>query len=415
MDDPGSRALSYGQRAIDEPSARVTEDRVTGSRSLALARSDDGGFAETAGGSGATTSVRLPSPWPPRLDAKLAEVGAHDPLRAGIEIVASLSRFKGMAFSVADFTSSGTRAYASSHDKEQRFIASTAKLAILFAVFQLRKALREAAVLVTDAKVTQDTQLFQAVMRQWGPKIGRYFHGSKGSDDSLPSLSQIFKGTQRGSGGWEIAFADTPRGGTGRAFTDRLMFAIRYSDDEEAGSCIRDLGFPYIHGCMAEAGIWKRGRGLWVALDYAGHLWWPETANEVGSAQACTARSLVELMTLLEFDELVPGSRAEMRDLLAGVRPGTSFASAISYVKGGIEQALSHAEFATLDVRSKVGFTGANTHCDAAIVSHDSKAGNVRYAVAVLNAVDANTAQAAARDVDVVLIASHLPQPPASP
>src|SRR3989442_14343222 len=105
MDDPGSRALAYGQRAVDDPVARVTEDRVTGNGSLALARADDLGGDETARGGGtgsAATSAQLPSPWPLRLDAKLTEVSAPHPLRAAVDVVAGTSRFKGMTFALAD-------------------------------------------------------------------------------------------------------------------------------------------------------------------------------------------------------------------------------------------------------------------------------------------------------------------------
>jgi hypothetical protein len=405
MDDPGSRALAYGQRAVDDPRARVTEDRVTGN-ALALARDDDAGDQTPGGGGSGATSVSLPSPWPPTLDAKLTDVSAPHPLRAAMDVVSGNAHFKGMTFALADLSTAGTRSYAGSHDNEQRFIASTGKLAILFAAFQLRKAMREAGALVTDKAVKKDTQLFDAVMRQWRAKIGRYFHGTKGSNDSLPSLAEIFVGTPRAAGGWGVDFASTPRGGTGRAFTDRLKQAVMNSDDDDAGSCIRDLGFPYVNGCLAEAGIRKRGKGLWVALDYAGQFWWPETFNEVGSPQAATARSLVDLMTLLEFDELVPGSRSEMIDLLSGARAGSPV-GVISYITIGLRKYLPTAARATLDVRAKVGYTVANTHTDTAIVKHAAKPVDVRYTVAILNAVDADMAEDAARALDSALVASH--------
>lgn len=411
LDDPGSRAVGYGQRAVDDPAARATADRVTGRDVLALARGDDAGEETPSGGGSAATSAKLPSPFPPRLAAKLTEVSVPHPLRAAVDVVAGTPRFKGMTFALADLSTNGVRNYAGSHDNEQRFIASTGKLAILFAAFQLRKAMREAAALVTDKAVKKDTQLFDAIMRQWRAKVARYFHGTKDSNDSLPSLAEIFSATPGAAGGWDVAFADVPRGGTGRAFTDRLRMAVLNSDDDDAGSCIRNLGFPYIHGCLAEAGIWKRGKGLWIALDYAGQLWWPDTLKERGSPQAATARSLAELMTLLEFDELVPGSRADMIDLLSGHRGGHSV-GVISYITSGVWGALASAEKGTLDTRCKVGYTGANTHSDAGIVKHASKAGDVRYAVAILGGADEKTAIEAARVLDLALVASRLPPPP---
>jgi hypothetical protein len=412
LEDPGSRALAYGQRAIDDPAARVTEDRVTGNGSLAIARADDPGGDETAGGGSATTTATLPSPFSSRLDAKLTEVTAPHPLRTAVDAAAGTKSFKGMAFALADFSTSGVRSYAGSHDNEQRFIASTGKLAILFAAFQLRKAMREAAALITDRAVKKDTHLFDAITRKWSATIRRYFHGS-GGNDSLPSLAQIFAATPRNAGGWDIAFSDTPRGGTGAAFTDRLREAVMDSRDDKAASCIRDLGFPYIHGCLAEAGLWERGKGLWIALDYHGGLWWPDTAKDVGSAQAATARTLVELMTLLEFDELVPGSRGEMRDLLSGARAGQHIGARSYVTKALTGQKLTDGERSTIETRTKVGFTvRANTHCDAGIAQRFSIAGKLRYAVAILNAVNEDVATQAARAIDIALLASHVPPPP---
>jgi hypothetical protein len=353
-------------------------------------------------------SGTIASPWPARLDAKLTEVAKPHPLRAAVDIVAETSRFKGMTFALADLSTSGTRAYAGAHDKEQRFIASTGKLAILFAAFQLRKSMREAAATITDKRVANATQLFAAVTGAWCPRIQRYFHGTRDKKNAPPSLAQIFNATQRSAGGWDIDFADTPRGGEERAFADRLKSAVMNSNDDDAGSCIRDLGFPYIHGCLAEAGLWQKGKGLWIALDYAGGLWWQDALDDAGSTQAATARTLVEMLTLLEFDELVPGSRTEMLDLLSGARGGVTF-GVISYIQRGVTSHLSNAEKKTLDVRAKVGYTGKNTHGDAAIVRHSSQAGDLRYVVAILNGLDGATAEEAARALDIALTTAHQP------
>src|ERR1044072_6001344 len=131
MDDPGSRALEYGQRAATTPADQGTHDRVTreGVLNFAVANADE---TETAGAGGGTAAT-LPLPWPQKLEAKWTVVGANHPLQAAVDIVAGVKKYKGMAFAVADLTSSGTGLYAGSHDKEQRFIASTGKLAIRFA------------------------------------------------------------------------------------------------------------------------------------------------------------------------------------------------------------------------------------------------------------------------------------------
>lgn len=406
-EDPGSRALAYGPRAVNDPAGRVTEDRVTGKAPLALTRDDSGGD-EVGGGSGAKSSVTLPSPFPPKLDAKLKPVAASHLLQKGVDGVAATKALKSMYFAVADLSDPSNILYASSRGTTQAFIASTAKLAIFFAAFQLRKVVREAADLLGDTVGKKDVPLFDEMIRQWRKPIGRYFHGTKTSRDSLPVLTQIFEATFVGPG-WKIDFATTARGGTGRPFKTRLLKAIAESEDNDAATCTRDLGFPYIHGCLVEAGFRTSSRGLWLALDYGGQYWWPETGKEVGSAQAGTARSLVEMLTLLEFDQLVPGSRADMLTFMAGGAP----IGASSYVDEGVSKALSAADKGTLDFRSKVGYTdAAESHCDAAIVKHASPAGAMRYTVALLRGFNEPAAVEAARLLDIAVVASHAPPPP---
>lgn len=404
----GAAVVAYGPRVAATTATRVTEDRVTKSDPLALTRDDDT-RDETGGGGGRPIAVTLPSPFPATLNAKLTPVAQPHMLRAAVDVVSSLSPFKGMAFALVDLSTSGVRNYAGSHDTEQRFIASTAKLAILFAAFQLRKAMREAGALVTDKKVTKDTELFDTILRQWRPKIAKYFRGGA-PNDAYPSLAQIFAATQRSTGGWDVDFATTPRGGTGRAFTVRLENAVLNSDDNDAGTCILDLGFPYIHGAISEAGLWSRGKGLRVSLNYAGTFWDPAKKFDE-TPQASTARALAEFMTLLEMDELVPGTRDEMRAIMSGVR-NAKYVGVISYLATGVVKATTKAQHATLDVVAKVGYTGDDSHCDAGVVRHESQAGDVRYAVVILNAHTDAVAIEAFRALDVALVASRLPPPP---
>ena len=343
----------------------------------------------------------LPSPWPPRLDAQLVTIDKKDPLQRAVTLVGGTARFKGMAFAIADLSRGGQRKYVGSRDNEQRFVASTGKLAILFAAFQLRKVLREAALLLTDPSVKTQSQLFAAIMRQWRGKIGRYFHGTKDSRDKLPSLERIFKGTARSDGGWDVDFSDKVPAGAQSTFVENLRSAVLWSVDDNAARCVRDLGFPYIHGCAAEAGLWKDGRGLWLALDYGGQFWWPDTFNEVGTPQAATAGSLVQFMTLLDTDELVPGSGTEMCDMLSGARSGSS-QGALSHITDGLLR-LPKEELKTLQTRAKVGYTGENTHTDVAIVKRRSASAELRYVVAVIGALDGTTAEDAAFVLDSVI------------
>ena len=410
MDDPGSRALEYGQRAADDPATRVTQDRVTSEGALAYASINADG-EESPGGGG--SSAALPLPWPPVLDARLTAVPKSHLLQTALDVVAAgTAKRKNIAFAIVDLTEAGTRSYVGAHDKEQRFIASTGKLAILFAAFQLRKSVREAAALITDKAIKTDLQLFAAILRPWRREIARFFKGGEGSQNSLPSLAEIFTATPRPAGGWQVEFADTPRGGTGIAFTDRLRSAVKDSDDPNAGKCISLLGFPYIHGCMVKAGFWARGKGLWLSLNYWGLFWWKDAVKEFGTAQGSTAHVLAQVLTLLEFDELVPGNRTEMIELLAGARAGRTV-PALSFVTQGLLGYLPEAERGTLDVRSKVGFIDKPaTSCDAAIVRHDSAGTALRYVVVILNAEDDEVARDAARALDIAIATLHKPPSP---
>ncbi|MEO7965023.1 MAG: hypothetical protein ABIT38_14055 [Gemmatimonadaceae bacterium] len=96
---------------------------------------------------------------------------------------------------------------------------------------------------------------------------------------------------------------------------------------------------------------------------------------------------------------------------MSGVRNKT-FVGVISYVASAVVKATTTAQHASLEVCAKGGYTGAATHCDAATVQHPSDAGDVLYAVVLLNAESDTVAIESARVLDLALVTSRKPPPP---
>jgi hypothetical protein len=343
------------------------------------------------------------------LDAHLEEAGKDHILRVAVDTVSATKPFTDLSLVLVDLSTAGKRLYAGVKDREQRFIASIAKIAIMFAAFQLRKVAKEGAALLT---VKKEAEVYAALTKGWGAKIQRHNRSGKGSDNSLPSFGRIFQLMQLQNGAWVLEFATTALGGSrDHSFSDRLRDTVFLSDDGSAADCVRDLGFPFINGALSEAGLQKRGRGLWLSMDFMGHHWDPEAAAaREFSAQASTARVLAEFMTLLQFDELLPGTAAEMFGMMSGLTDGNQVGIG-SFIGGGAKEHLSDAEQKTLNVRGKLGYLDAGPYNDSAIVERSSKYGPLKYVAVVLGAKDRDVAIAAGRALDVVLESSRKPLP----
>jgi hypothetical protein len=231
---------------------------------------------------------------------------------------------------------------------EQVFIASVAKIAPLFAAFQLQQDIREMA-----RRRNPIGSVFHWARERWAdtqhdpggavvPFTRRIsltgklvlVNGKKLPliDPRTPDLDIIFE-----SAASPFAFRSNPttfddlktairnfaRGGTSKtellgkpaidalAFWQRMMVVgggLVPASNYAVATLVRDLGFAYIASSLIQSGLYDpaRGGGLWLGADHDGILWSGAPAG--GSSQSGTAGSLAAYMTLLAQDRLVSAS-----------------------------------------------------------------------------------------------------------
>lgn len=268
--------------------------------------------------------------------------------------------------------------FAGSRETEQGGLGSMAKLACMYAAYQLKFDLEDLARQrsITDLKVLFDaaralwtdnqkpdpahvTQLFPS-----GPKI-ELFGKLVAVDDkplagphglSMPNLERIFEKVPGSAGALAIRFKGgdrilvdpsaagpappsvTPealayalRGGGNLtevrklSFAERLFLMIDESDNAAAHSCIEDIGFLFITSASWQSDFYRpqRGGGLWESSthDIGGFRWLKPPvprANPRSDFVSASAASIAALMTLLEQNRLVS------RDACAGMKQLTN-------------------------------------------------------------------------------------------
>lgn len=219
------------------------------------------------------------------------------------------------------------------------FIASEAKIIALFAAFALRDMVRRfqdairairsydqlmglffgAAPIIGDRKV----DLFAAIRATMNPAIlagGHPLLSSASEHERLPKYGDVF--------------ALPPHAGD-VDFTGPFRTALRQmivpSSNDGAGTVIRGVGYSYISGTMQQTGLFRAGKGPWLAGDFVGraHYVRIDSDNDQGVAQAGTALSMAKLMAIIA-KQAVPlsgDSYTEMQRLLhdAVTGPDTPF------------------------------------------------------------------------------------------
>jgi hypothetical protein len=220
----------------------------------------------------------------------------------------TISKYKNLPFALIDFTGNQP-VYLGNNDKKQTFIASMAKIGVLFAALWLRKTVRENARKSTAATLTE---VLDELTAKWAnepkPFSERFKKNTIPSSTWPPDLKQIFQGKRLPNGDWQLDFKEdhnfkmpdrraslaalntfakmsektealkklkraaiNPLG-----FRDRLELMIGWSDNIGAASCINTLGYQFINGCLEKAGLYNRdkttGGGKWMSLNYDGAL-----------------------------------------------------------------------------------------------------------------------------------------------
>ena len=213
------------------------------------------------------------------------------------------------------------------------FIASEAKIIALFSAFALRDMVRRFQTALRVARTvgavmrafgvgpavgTRNPDLFATIRATMNPAIlagGHPLLASASEHERLPQYEQVL--------------AIPPHAGdvdfTG-AFRAALRQMIVPSSNTAAGTVIRGVGYSYISGTMQQAGLFRNGKGAWLAGDFVGRARYVriESENDQGVAQAGTALSMAKLMAIIarQAVPLAGGSYTEMQRMLADAATG---------------------------------------------------------------------------------------------
>jgi hypothetical protein len=306
--------------------------------------------------------------------------------------------------------------YAGFNDQDMLFVGSLQKISAAYAAFELRSRVQAQVTAAIHAGLSTasagwEQPVIAAIEAAWGPKLNAAFPKLP---SGFPKLAEIFAFSS--IGGVDFAAASPALGDDridavgelGRPigkFRDWMRLMLRWSNDDAAGLCIRALGFPYINGVLAGAGLFDTTHhsGLWLSADYANHDWLPNPpgapqANRAGqplsprwqraqgrktSNITGTARQVARFMSRLATGRLVSSaSDQEMITLMTGV----------SGIGSYIRAALDADGRTPGTVTSKIGFGDDSRSHDCAIVERMAGSKPLRYVVVGLGSTSRSRA-----------------------
>jgi hypothetical protein len=234
-----------------------------------------------------------------------------------------------VAFSILCLTTNGHHRYAGVDDNTMHYSASLLKVAAMYAAHELLAAATRLArtpgahraspaAFYAGLESTFDQQIKDAALpnvlaaaEELATKLAGY--------RSTPSYPSLFEVTATGSAG-------APSVDFSADFTAKMTNMIEWSDDPDAGECIRRLSYTYINGALIKAGFYDKNpptpNGIWLAGDYSegSHPYARvNSQNDKLVAQATTTRQMLRVFALIRLNKLVTqdGNNARMKTLLA--------------------------------------------------------------------------------------------------
>jgi len=278
-------------------------------------------------------SARSPSPVPvPLFPPKPADPLTPDPQmeRALKNSIAEIEKARKLRpgtfpvrFTLVDVTNaSGSFPSAGYLETETDYIASEAKVAVMYAAYALRDMVQRFAA-ATGANAAS---LFARLATQMNPSIakasGNIARSLLMDEHRVPSYRSVFA-LKPANWGLRVTVTFTP--GFGSALEGMLV----PSNNADAGKCVHGVGYGYLNGALAEGGFYdtSSNQGLWVAGDFQQGRKWPYvrivSRNDGLVAQAGTTRDMAKLVALIMTDRVLdPASCAEMRGRLARAARG---------------------------------------------------------------------------------------------
>jgi hypothetical protein len=223
------------------------------------------------------------------------------------------------------FTGGSSFPIAGFRDDEEDYIASEGKVGILYAAYAFRDMVRR---FNTARRPKDQTDLFKQLRATMSKPIAssvrRLLSKPIPPSQRLPTYEKVLSARKLG-GTLTVEFLP--------AFVKSLDDMIIPSDNNATMRCVHGLGFSYLNGALAAAGLFNdsTGKGLWVGGDFQmGKVWTPAkiaTANDTASSVASTSDAMVRLISLIVSNNLLDSTSCqEMSDRLilsATVGPDT--------------------------------------------------------------------------------------------
>jgi hypothetical protein len=206
---------------------------------------------------------------------------------------------------------------------EMDFVASEAKVPVMYAAFQLRNMVKRFA---TELGITTKKDLFEKLHRldefilanDKVPilKAAKDIEGNKVTITGkmrLPQYEQMFKVTEgpltiEFDGKIEAASTD-PKIRPTSPFGQSMFEMIVASDDPLATRCIDMIGFSFLNGALVAGGYFEvdtdptKSKGLWVSGDYASRqLRAVMTVNDGAGKLVGTTRRFAQMMAAIQFN-----------------------------------------------------------------------------------------------------------------
>jgi hypothetical protein len=321
--------------------------------------------------------------------------------------------------------------YAGLNDEEMIYAGSLPKICVMYAAFALRSRVQA----FVDAAAANGAPVLPPGMtseieKAWKPKLRALFltrpamSFGNNQDITFPKLDQILTFSPEGK--VDFARATPPltdaridmirdKGAPQGMFHDWMRSMLRWSNNTAASKCILALGYFYLNGALARAGLFDAANrnGLWLAADYKSHDWvkteaerqanaagllltprWATAQGRRRSNITATAAQVARFMTLLAQDKLVDATASHEMRALMNITPG----GIGSYAKFGLD-AVGRGSTA---FAAKIGFGDDRFSHDCAIIERTVAGKDLRYVAVGLGSAP-NRKRKDLRDLFVLL------------
>jgi hypothetical protein len=390
--DKGDQISDTTGEESDDSSDKV-EQPVDESGSTQVAMADtDGGVSMDAGKAGDDEIKISGSPFGGLYDPGF--VNAEAAFANCIKVPDSLT------LALVDVTDPAAPVFAGIRAEDTVFIASMAKIAALYAAFELRKRLQDA---ISGVPVTTPVPaLIAQVKKTWQPLIDAKKPKDAAAFAGFPNLTDIFDITPSGAS-WSVTFttkgdintladkesAQWPLLNGKFGFKELLFLMASFSNNDAAARCITTLSYEYINAALVMAGLYENGKGgLWLAAPYphkpgaalTENLWMQEPLNKDPNTtrrfQVSSAKAAAAMFTLLAQRKLVDATSSD--EMLDFLRAGTN-----DFVQNALVDASRDVNL----IRTKIGvidklYWSQTSLVERNLIDHGKP---IRYVISILN------------------------------